>query len=106
MSVDTAPQAGKPRTTDEKLIAFREVSLSLGGRSILQSINLDMRPREFICVVGPSGCGKTTLLRLIAGLVHPSEGEVTYKGKVVGEPASDVALIGRASCRERVYGLV
>ena len=78
---------------DDALIAFRNVSLSLGGRPILENINLKVRRREFICVVGPSGCGKTTLLRLIAGLVHPDAGEVIYDGQVVGEPASDVALI-------------
>jgi NitT/TauT family transport system ATP-binding protein len=85
----STPAASAP----EPLIAFNNVSLSLGGRPILEGINLDVRPREFICVVGPSGCGKTTLLRLIAGLVHPDSGEVTYKGRVVGEPARDVALI-------------
>jgi NitT/TauT family transport system ATP-binding protein len=78
---------------DDALIAFRNVSLSLGGRPILENINLKVRRREFICVVGPSGCGKTTLLRLIAGLVHPDAGEVIYDGQVDGEPASDVALI-------------
>jgi NitT/TauT family transport system ATP-binding protein len=75
------------------LVEFRDVSLVLGGRPILEGINLDVRQREFICVVGPSGCGKTTLLRLIAGLLHPQQGEVTYNGKVVTEPASDIALI-------------
>jgi NitT/TauT family transport system ATP-binding protein len=84
--------AGDP-AGGEPLIAFKNVSLSLGGRPILENINLDVRRREFICVVGPSGCGKTTLLRLIAGLVKPHAGAVTYKGSVIEEPASDVALI-------------
>lgn len=77
----------------ESLLAFRGVSLRIAGRPILQDIHLDMRRAEFICVVGPSGCGKTSLLRLIAGLVHPDEGEITYQGRSVREPASDVALI-------------
>ena len=77
----------------DALVAFRNVSLSLSGRSILENINLDLRPREFVCVVGPSGCGKTTLLRLIAGLVRPDHGKVIYRGKLVTEPARDIALI-------------
>lgn len=42
----------------------------------LQDITLRVAGREFLVVVGPSGCGKTTLLRLIAGLEHPSKGEI------------------------------
>ena len=36
--------------------------------------------QEFLCVLGPSGCGKTTLLRIIAGILQPTEGEVIYEG--------------------------
>ena len=87
------PAASNAVRRGDALIAFRGVSLSLGGRLILEDIDLDMRRREFICVVGPSGCGKTTLLRLIAGLLHPDKGEVIYNGKPVAAPASDIALI-------------
>jgi NitT/TauT family transport system ATP-binding protein len=77
----------------EALIRFDQVSLRLGGRLILEGVDFDMRPREFVCVVGPSGCGKTTLLRLIAGLLRADAGTVTYRGKPVTEPARDIALI-------------
>jgi NitT/TauT family transport system ATP-binding protein len=93
MVVEAAPEHRRAEAAVETLIAFRGVSLALGGRPILEDINLDVRKREFICVVGPSGCGKTTLLRLIAGLLQPQKGAVTYNGKVVTEPASDIALI-------------
>ena len=36
--------------------------------------------QEFLCVLGPSGCGKTTLLRIIAGILQPTQGEVIYEG--------------------------
>ncbi|MDI2128045.1 ABC transporter ATP-binding protein [Yinghuangia seranimata] len=42
----------------------------------LGPIDLDIRTGEFCCIVGPSGCGKSTFLRVVAGLVRPSEGRV------------------------------
>ncbi|PXW25757.1 NitT/TauT family transport system ATP-binding protein [Paraburkholderia caballeronis] len=45
----------------------------------LERCNLDVQEGEFICIVGPSGCGKTTLLRILAGLETPSEGNVTVR---------------------------
>jgi len=44
----------------------------------LQNISFQVNEHEFVAVLGPSGCGKTTLLRVIAGLVSPSNGEVIY----------------------------
>ena len=44
---------------------------------VIKDINLTVNDGEFLLIVGPSGCGKTTLLRMIAGLDFPSEGEIT-----------------------------
>jgi len=46
------------------------------GHSILKNINLKVNKGEFLCIVGPSGCGKTTLLRMIAGLDFPTNGQI------------------------------
>ena len=56
-----------------------------GSRSVLalEPIDLAIEPEEIVALVGPSGCGKTTLLRTIAGLTKPSEGEVTVDGRSV-----------------------
>jgi NitT/TauT family transport system ATP-binding protein len=87
-------QASKPRrTAREELIAFRSVDLDLGGRKILQSIDLSVGQGEFLCIVGPSGCGKTSMLRLIAGLFLVSKGEVLYRGKHVTKPRQDIAIV-------------
>ncbi|HBC35504.1 MAG TPA: ABC transporter, partial [Marinobacter adhaerens] len=56
-------------------------------------IDLDIRRHEFVAVVGPSGCGKSTLLRMIAGLLTPSEGEVSVFGKQVSGPRDDVGIV-------------
>lgn len=77
----------------EPLIRFDRVALDLGGRRIINELNLDLGRGEFVCVVGPSGCGKTTLLRLLTGLVQPSTGTITRDGKPIDGPARDVAIV-------------
>lgn len=47
----------------------------------VKDFNLDIKDREFIVLVGPSGCGKSTILRLIAGLEDPSQGDIQIDGK-------------------------
>jgi NitT/TauT family transport system ATP-binding protein len=59
----------------------------------LQSIDLEVSPKEFLCVVGPSGCGKSTLLHLIAGLDQPSSGEIWLDGHPISRPGPDRLLI-------------
>ena len=61
--------------------------------SVLEDINLTINDGELICLLGPSGCGKTTLLRLIAGLEHPTSGEIIANGEVVKKPSGDRAVI-------------
>ncbi len=48
----------------------------------LEEVSFQVKEREFVCIVGPSGCGKTTLLKIIAGLLMPSSGEVRYSSEV------------------------
>jgi NitT/TauT family transport system ATP-binding protein len=75
------------------LIRVQGLDVVLGGRTVLKGIDLDIRKKEFVCVVGPSGCGKTTLLRVLSGLIRPSAGTVQYDGKPVTEPARDIAIV-------------
>jgi NitT/TauT family transport system ATP-binding protein len=74
-------------------ICFIDASASYGDRLVLSRVNLDIAEGEFICVVGASGCGKTTLLRMIAGLLTPSSGSVTYQGAAIKSPRSDIAVV-------------
>ncbi|WP_372804390.1 ABC transporter ATP-binding protein [Loktanella salsilacus] len=57
-------------------IRIKNVAKRFGAYQALHSINLDVADQEFMVLLGASGCGKTTLLRIIAGLETPSEGEV------------------------------
>lgn len=66
------------------------------GKQTHQAINnmsLCVRQRDFVCLLGPSGCGKTTLLNLIAGFIHPTEGTVLFNGKNVTGPGPDRGVI-------------
>jgi NitT/TauT family transport system ATP-binding protein len=49
----------------------------------LSNVNLNIKNGEFISIVGPSGCGKSTILRMIAGLIAPTTGEITLNGEIV-----------------------
>ena len=63
---------------------------------VLQRIDIDVQPGEFLILVGPSGCGKSTLLNIIAGLEEPTEGQVRIGGKdVIGVPPAqrDIAMV-------------
>ncbi len=65
------------------VVSLRNVTKSFGagGVTALQSIDLDVRPGEFVSLIGPSGCGKSTLLRIAGDLVAPTSGEVVVNGK-------------------------
>ena len=51
-----------------------------GDVMALRDVSFTVRQEEFICIAGPSGCGKSTLLRLLAGLLRPTAGSVTFTG--------------------------
>ena len=64
-----------------------------GERSVLDDIDLDVRPGEFVAIVGRSGCGKSTLLRLLAGLETPSSGEVRLGSETSPANRDDVRIM-------------
>ena len=55
----------------------------LGGRVIIDNLNLTVEKGEMVSLLGPSGCGKTTTLRMIAGFLIPEKGTVNLAGKDV-----------------------
>ncbi|HEY9625011.1 MAG TPA: ABC transporter ATP-binding protein [Crinalium sp.] len=65
----------------EPLIELRGVSKSFGSNKVLDQVDLVINPGEAVAVIGPSGTGKSTILRIIAGLLAPDEGEVFVQGK-------------------------
>lgn len=70
-------------------------SFDIGGkpRKILDGINLNVRPGEFVSIVGASGCGKSTLLRLIAGLDTDYSGELRLDGDRIATTSLDRGIV-------------
>ena len=64
-----------------------------GELPVLEGINLDVPPGEIVALLGKSGSGKSTLLRCIAGLIAPSSGTVTYRGKPLRGVNPGVSLV-------------
>jgi NitT/TauT family transport system ATP-binding protein len=60
---------------------------------VLTDINVSVSPGEFLTIVGPSGCGKTTLLRIFAGLIPSSGGEVLYDGVAITGPSTRMGFV-------------
>ena len=60
----------------QSAVRLSDVTKSFGGAPVLEGIDLDVAPGEFVCLLGASGCGKSTLLNIIAGLDRPTAGSV------------------------------
>ncbi|HEX4857553.1 MAG TPA: peptidase domain-containing ABC transporter [Usitatibacteraceae bacterium] len=63
-------------------IEARNLGFAYGPEGyVFRNVNLDIRPGERLAIVGPSGCGKTTLLKVLLGLLQPTEGQVLVNGR-------------------------
>jgi iron complex transport system ATP-binding protein len=78
------------------LLSAKDISVRLGGRTIVDNANVTLAAGEFVALVGPNGAGKTTLLKALAGLV-PAFGSVEFEG----QPAA--ALRARERARHLAY---
>ncbi|NOZ03362.1 MAG: ATP-binding cassette domain-containing protein [FCB group bacterium] len=65
----------------EPLFRLTSVSKSIGGKTLLDNISLQIEAGDFLSILGPSGAGKSTLLRLFNGLDSPTAGTIEYQGK-------------------------
>ncbi|HKS86304.1 MAG TPA: ABC transporter ATP-binding protein [Pseudolabrys sp.] len=68
-------------------VELRGLTKRYGSAAVVDNVSLTIAHGHLVCLLGPSGCGKTTTLRLIAGFVEPSEGEIRVGEKLVSSPA-------------------
>ncbi len=84
-------------------VEIRDLGVVRGGRTVIDSISLDINPGSVTGLLGPSGCGKTTLMRSIVGAQIVDSGTLT----VLGQPAGSVGLrstVGYVTQAPSVYG--
>jgi NitT/TauT family transport system ATP-binding protein len=97
VELDAQPVSGALEPGEAE-IELRDVSMRYRARGretlALTNIDLGIRKQEFVTLVGQSGCGKTTMLRILAGLIKPTSGEVTVSDQPLwrGDRRDDAAL--------------
>ena len=69
---DDRSVSGEP--IEAPLISAKAISLTRGGKTYLQAIDLDVMPGEIVTLIGPNGAGKSTLIKLFLGLIQPTTG--------------------------------
>jgi len=79
----------------KELLRTVDVEFSYPGSKtkILSGINLHVDYAEFVGIVGPSGTGKSTLLRLMCGLLKPTEGKVYFRGEELKGPNQKISMM-------------
>jgi branched-chain amino acid transport system ATP-binding protein len=79
----------------EPLLAVEEIHTYYGKSHILDGVSLEVGSGEVVGLLGRNGVGKSTTLKAVAGLVHPSRGDVRFEGRSIGRlPAHRVARLG------------
>lgn len=88
------------------MLNMQGIGFSYGGDTgVIQDLNLNVQQGELVAIVGPSGCGKSTILRLVAGLLKPTSGEVSWDqsgGPQIGFVFQDAALMPWKTVLENV----
>jgi NitT/TauT family transport system ATP-binding protein len=74
-------------------LEIQKLHKSFGSLQVLRDLNFQVADQEFLAIVGPSGCGKTTLLRTIAGIETPDEGQVIIDGRHITKPGADRGFV-------------
>lgn len=69
----------------KQLIRLLDCRKEFDGELVLDSINLEIKDKEFLTLLGPSGCGKTTTLRIIGGFLKPDSGDVVFDGVKIND---------------------
>src|SRR5437868_13939109 len=71
-------------------VELRGLTKRFGSHAAVEDVSLRIDHGQLVCLLGPSGCGKTTTLRLIAGFIEPSAGEIVVGGKMLSSTARTV----------------
>lgn len=76
-------QASTTQQLDSTALHVKDVSVGYGERTVLDTLNVDIKRGAVTSIVGPNGCGKSTLLRTMSRLLNPAKGEIVLDGKSI-----------------------
>ena len=93
MSQTSEVFAGADPIDTDAAVSVRNVSKNYGDVEALRDLSLDFPRGQLTSLLGPSGCGKTTLLKIIAGLLDATSGDIFIDGKKVDSPGDDRAFV-------------
>ena len=65
------------------LLELRSVTMTFGGLTVVESLDLHVDEGEIVSVIGPNGAGKTTFFNLISGVYEPTSGDIVFAGKSI-----------------------
>ncbi len=74
-------------------LSIRNLTKSYGDHPVVNKVNIDVEDSRLLTIVGPSGCGKTTILRMIAGFIEPTGGQIYLDDKLLVDVENHVAPI-------------
>lgn len=85
--------AAPDTSVEDAVVKVRGICKTYGDVEALRNVDLDVARGKLTTLLGPSGCGKTTLLKIVAGLVPATRGEIRVNGKVVTGPGPERAFV-------------
>jgi ABC-type branched-subunit amino acid transport system ATPase component len=82
-TMDPGTAVGTPATTGAPILEARAVTKQFGGLVAVRDVNLDIPEGGIVSIIGPNGAGKTTFFNVIAGIIDPTAGTVSFKGQTL-----------------------
>src|SRR5215203_3966973 len=96
----------RPSLMSEKpLVEVRHVTFGYGREMVLDHVDLEIQPRDFLAVIGPNGGGKTTLLKVMLGLLRPWSGEVVFNLPSGSDPRGRLGYVPQFSTFDKDFPL-
>ena len=75
------------------IIQIKDLEFSYSGETILESVNISVKDKDFLAIIGPNGGGKTTFLKLMLGLLKPCKGSVLINGQPPQKASSSIGYV-------------
>ena len=82
---------------------FHHVDVRFGEVDVLQDIDFDVEPGEFVAIIGPNGAGKSTLIKVALGLVKPRRGHAAIFGRDAGDQPERIGYVPQLKTFDRSF---